>query len=56
MNGTQNTYQITSEELIEICEAIKEGYELQSLESDDDVMSVELKKKNSPDIIMNFLR
>lgn len=52
----ENTYQITGSELIEICEAIANGYTLNSLESDNDVMSVTLTKQDNPEIIMNFLR
>ena len=54
-NGVANTYQVTANELIEMLEAAQNGFTLESLQSDDDIMSVELsdgKTKRE----YNFLR
>jgi hypothetical protein len=54
-NGVANTYQVTANELLEMLEAAQNGFTLESLQSDDNVMSVELsdgKTKRE----YNFLR
>lgn len=61
MSETENTYQITGNELTQICEAISKGYELQSLEPYDNVMSIVLTYGDEEDsnydiIAMNFVR
>lgn len=52
----ENTYQITGNELITICEAISDGYSLESVESDDKIMSIILSKRNCETMTFNFLR
>lgn len=47
-------YSITAKELIEICEAIQDGYSLE-LQSDEIMLSVELNK-NDQKMTYNFLR
>lgn len=56
MNGMENTYNITANEMIAICEALQNGYTLDELRTDDCIMSVTLKKKNKDDIVMDFSR
>lgn len=52
-----NTYQITADEFIEICESIQNGYKLKEVESDEHIMSVTLiDEKTNKESIYNFLR
>ena len=53
--GVESAYLITANELIEICEAIQDGYTLESLQGDDNILSVELNK-NGEKMTYNFLR
>ena len=55
IDNAENTYQITASELIEICEAIQNGYTLESMQGDDTILSCELKKHNER-MTYNFLR
>lgn len=53
----ENTYQITANELIEVCELIKDGYTLNEVTADDKIMSVTLiNGKTKEESVFNFLR
>lgn len=54
-NGVANTYQVTANELIEMLEAAQNGFTLESLQSDDNIMSVELSNGKTK-LEYNFVR
>ena len=54
-NGVANTYQVTANELIEMLEAAQNGFTLESLQSDDNIMSVELSNEKTK-LEYNFVR